>query len=205
MESPRMPLQEKAFTSEFALNDGLIHLNHAGVSPWPRRTAEAVKAFAEENVNCGSLQYDRWLRVEHELREQLRLLLNAPSAADIALVKNTSEALSFVAGGIDWHWGDNIVTTDEEFPSNRIVWEALADRGVELREAAVANLADPEASLFSRVDGRTRLIAVSSVQFGSGLRMDLKRLGDFCRDRMILFCVDAIQSIGAVRFDVQAI
>jgi selenocysteine lyase/cysteine desulfurase len=183
----------------------LTYLNHAGVSPWPRRTAEAVKAFAVENLTCGSLHYDRCLRVEHELREQLRLLQNAPSAADVALVKNTSEALSFVAGGLDWRHGDNIVTTDEEFPSNRIVWEALADRGVELREAAVGTTADPEDSLFSRVDRRTRLIAVSSVQFGTGLRMDLKRLGEFCRDRKILFCVDAIQSIGAVKFDVKDI
>jgi selenocysteine lyase/cysteine desulfurase len=198
-----MSLPENACEGEFALSDGLIHLNHAGVSPWPRRTAEAVKAFAEENVACGSLHYDRWLRVEHELREQLRVLLNAPSAGDIALVKNTSEALSFVAAGLEWRSGDNIVTADEEFPSNRIVWEALADRGVELREAAIGRSADPEAALFSGVDSRTRLIAVSSVQFGSGLRMDLRRIGEFCRDRGILFCVDAIQSIGAVRFDVQ--
>lgn len=190
---------------EFPLRSDIAYLNHAAVSPWPRRTADAVKAFAEENSLQGSLDYPRWLVTEHELRARLQQLLNAPSEDDIALVKNTSEALSFVAYGLPWRPGDNVVTSDQEFPSNRIVWESLADQGVELRQADLSQHDNPEDSIFALCDENTRLIAISSVQYGTGLRMDLEALGDFCRRRDILFCVDAIQSIGAIRTDVQSI
>ena len=189
---------------EFPFDDGFIHLNHAGVSPWPRRTAEAVSAFACENHLRGALDYERWLAVEAELRERARALLNAPAAEDIALLKSTSEGLSLVAYGVPWRRGDNIVTADQEFPSNRIVWESLAAEGVELRQAAIGTAPNPEDALLALVDHRTRLITVSSVQYASGLRMDLGAIGAFCRQRSILFCVDAIQSLGALRMDVQA-
>ena len=78
---------------EFPHADYLVYLNHAGVGVWPKRTAETVKAFAQENVAEGPIHYDRWIRKETELREQLRRLINAPSKDDIALLKNTSEAL----------------------------------------------------------------------------------------------------------------
>lgn len=189
---------------EFPLSDDLIYLNHAAVAPWPRRTAEAVSRFAEENCRRGAAEYPRWLAMERRLREQFRELLNAPSTDDIALVKNTSEAISMVAFGLDWRAGDNIVSTDEEFPSNRIPWQALQGRGVEFRPAPLRGSLPPEEALFARVDGRTRLMTVSSVQYASGLRLDLERIGAFCRERGILFAVDAIQSLGALRFDVQA-
>lgn len=195
----------RPFDSEFHLDDGFIHLNHAAVAPWPQRTVDAVTRFAQENLHQGSWDYPKWLQTESTLRTQLATLINAPSADDIALVKNTSEALSFVAAGVDWRHGDNIVTSDQEFPSNRIVWEALSDNGVELRQARLYDAESPEDALFQQVDNHTRLIAISSVQYASGLRMDLERIGQFCRDRNILFCVDAIQSIGAVDFDAQTI
>ncbi len=189
---------------EFPLRDGLIYLNHAAVAPWPRRTVQAVTAFAEQNAVYGSQFYPQWLQKERELRQQLQQLLNAPSIDDIALAKNTSEALSFVAYGLPWQDGDNIVSTNEEFPSNRIPWQSLADRGVEFREADPYSADSPEQALFDLVDRNTRLITISSIQFASGLRMDLDRIGEFCRQRDILFCVDAIQSLGCVQFDVQS-
>lgn len=195
----------KHFDTEFPLDDDLIHLNHAAVAPWPRRTVEAISRFAHANLHRGSWDYPEWLRIETTLRQQLAQLINAPSTDDIALVKNTSEALSFVAAGIDWRHGDNIVTSDQEFPSNRIVWESLASNGVTLKQAALDGAVTPEDALFELVDERTRLIAISSVQYASGLRMDLARIGRYCHEHGILFCVDAIQSIGAVRFDAQAI
>lgn len=191
------------YSQEFQLKDDICYLNHAAVSPWPQRTVIAVQQFAAENGIQGSLSYPHWLETELHLREQLRQLLNAPSVDDIALVKNTSEALSFVAYGLKWNDGDNIVSSNQEFPSNRIVWESLAPQGVELRQANLDSGETPEDALFALVDDNTRVIAISSVQYASGLRMDLERVGRFCHEREILFCVDAIQSIGAVPFDVQ--
>jgi selenocysteine lyase/cysteine desulfurase len=193
---------------EFPLIDELIYLNHAAVGPWPKRTGAAVCKFAEQNTRYGSHFYPDWLNKEAELRTQLQTLLNAPFPDDIALVKNTSEALSFVAYGLPWQPGDNIVSSNEEFPSNRLPWQSLADQGVEFRQADLRCIDSgphtPEDALFALVDRNTRLLTISSIQFASGLRVDLERIGEFCKRRGILFCIDAIQSLGAVRFDVQA-
>ncbi len=198
-------MNEKFYQEEFKLSDDLYYMNHAGVSPWPVRTARAVKLFAQENLTQGSSLYPQWLDVEKNLRNQAKTFLNAESTDDIALLKNTSEALSVVAYGLEWKSGDNIVSSNQEFPSNRIVWESLSSKGVEFRQADLLTSSNPEEALFSITDNRTRLITISSVQFSTGLRMDLERIGEFCKKRDILFCVDAIQSLGAVRFDVKEI
>jgi len=191
--------------SEFHISPDIHYLNHAAVSPWPVRTANAVKLFADENVSKGATNYLDWLDVESKLRNQIKELLNAPSVDDISLLKNTSEALSVVACGIDWHDGDNVVITDQEFPSNRIVWEAQARHGVEIRKIDIMTDESPESCLINACDENTRIMSVSSVQYGTGLKHDLVKLGEFCRDNDIYFCVDAIQSIGAYEIDIQAI
>ncbi len=188
---------------EFPLSEQLIYLNHAAVAPWPKRTSNAVIDFANQNATYGTKFYLEWLQKEQQLRHQLQTLLNAPSVEDIALVKNTSEALSFVAYGLSWQDGDNIVSSQAEFPSNRIPWQSLINQGVEFREAYLSTSSTPEQALFDLVDRNTRLITISSVQFASGLRMDLRLIGEFCKKNNILFCIDAIQSIGAVEFDAQ--
>jgi selenocysteine lyase/cysteine desulfurase len=197
-------MNHELLKKEFPLEDDLIYLNHAAVAPWPARTREAVKHFADENARSGAYHYTRWLQKETELRKQIQLLLNAPSPDDIALLKNTSESLSIVAAGLDWRSGDNVVSTYEEFPSNRIPWQALAGRAVQLREVPI-NVDRPEQALIDACDRQTRLLTVSSVQYGSGTRLDLETLGRYCRRHDILFCVDAIQSLGAIAMDVQAI
>lgn len=191
--------------AEFPLDPELIYLNHAAVAPWPRRTSDAVAQFAQQNCVRGAADYPRWLDTEQQLREQLKALLNAPSTDDIALVKNTSEALSMVAGGLDWRFGDNVVSSNEEFPSNRIPWEAQKCHGVEYREVDLQASDDPEQALMNACDERTRVLTISSVQYGSGLKLRLERLGEYCRQKDILFCVDAIQSLGSQTVDVQAI
>jgi len=190
-------------TEQFPIDANILYLNHAAVGVWPRRTAEVVKAFADENMRQGATDYPQWMKVERELRGRLQNLLGAASVDDIALAKNTSEALSLIAYGLDWQAGDHIVSSDQEFPSNRMVWESLQSKGVELRLADVSGH-DPEAALLACCNDKTRLLTVSSVQYGTGLRMDLNRLGEYCHEHGILFCVDAIQSLGALCFDALA-
>lgn len=201
--SSHMP-NDNIIRNEFPQTEGLIYLNHAAVAPWPRRTRDAVAAFAEENVTYGASRYHLSSETEQRLREQLGRLINAPSTDDIALVKNTSEALSVVASGIRWRRGDNIVTSAEEFPSNRIPWDAQQRHGVSLKQVDIRQGA-PEQALMAACDSHTRVLTVSSVQFSSGIRLDLAPLGEFCKDNNILFCVDAIQSIGAHKLDAQGI
>lgn len=190
---------------EFSLDSDLIYLNHAAVAPWPRRTAAAVAAFAEEIRRRGAQQYPAWLAVEQELRERLQRLIGARSPDEIALLKNTSEGLSVIAHGLDWCAGDNVVIPAGEFPSNRIVWESLSRYGVQLRAVDLYAVDDPEAALLAAVDRHTRLLSVSSVQFDTGLRLDLVRLGRACESAEVLFCVDAIQSLGALPLNVREI
>ena len=168
---------------QFPQADDLLYLNHAAVAP------------------C---HYPQWLRKEAELREQLRALIGAPSADDIALLKNTSEGLSVIASGLPWQRGDQIIISNQEFPSNRIPWQALARHGVEVIEVNIA-VDDPEQAIIDAFSPHTRLLAISSVQYGTGLRMDLGRLGLACHDHNVLFCVDAIQSLGALPMDVTSI
>lgn len=189
---------------EFPLDPDLSYLNHAAIGVWPRRTASAVKDFADENARQGAANWLNWYELEQRIRQRYAKLLNAPSADDIALLKNTSEALSVVARGLPWEPGDNVVFAAQEFPSNRMPWQSLESFGVEARSVDVAGAEDPEAALIDATDRRTRVLTTSSVQYGDGLRMDLERLGDHCRSNGIRFCVDAIQSLGALPFDVHA-
>ncbi|MFV2058562.1 MAG: aminotransferase class V-fold PLP-dependent enzyme, partial [Thiohalomonadales bacterium] len=171
----------RSLTDLFPQDRDLIYLNHAAVSPWPETARIAVLNFAAENVCKGSLQYPDWLNKEQSLKEQIAKLINAAHWQDIALQKNTSEALSVVAYGLSWNPGDNIVSIRQEFPSNRIVWQSLINtKGVECRLVDIH--ADPdttEEQLMSACDEQTRVMSISAVQFASGLRHDLKKLGLF--------------------------
>jgi cysteine desulfurase/selenocysteine lyase len=202
--SPDVTDLETLLQAEFPVANSCIYLNHAAVAPWPRRTEVAVTRFAAENVLEGARHYARWTETERLVRQQLVRLINAPSPDDIALLKNTSEALSFVAHGFPWRAGDNVIISDEEFPSNRIVWESLRDLGVTVRRITLRDQTDPETALLAAADRQTRLLSISSVQYASGLRLDLAHLGEGCRARGIAFCVDAIQGLGATLHDVQA-
>jgi len=197
-------MDEQELDEEWILRENFIHLNHAAVGPWPKRTQLAIQNFALDNATQGSWNYLHWLEIDNKLRKQIQCLINAPSWEDIALLKNTSEALSVIAYGLNWHKGDNIVISNEEFPSNHIVWESLKNKGVEIRYANLSLSESPEQALCEQCDKNTRLLSISSVQYASGIRVDLDHLGSHCRRNNILFCIDAIQNIGAEVFDVQA-
>jgi selenocysteine lyase/cysteine desulfurase len=189
-----------SFDQYFLLDPNISYLNHAAVSPWPRVAAEALKRFAGENASSGAEHYPHWLDTEQQLRQRLACLISVDGTREIALTKNTSEALSIIAYGLHWQTGDRVVISKEEFPSNRIIWESLSRFGVETVQVDISGT-DPIASLCAACTGRTRLLSVSSVQYATGRRLDLVPLGRHCRSNGILFCVDAIQSLGALPFD----
>lgn len=190
--------------SEFPILQQGIYANHAAISPWPRSAADAVAAFAAENAQDGPERYREWIALERELRERFATLLGAGSARDIALLKNTTGGICAVAYGFRWQPGDNVVLPAGEFPSNRLPWLAQKTRGVETREIETLGVEDPEDALIEAMDERTRVLAVSSVQFSRGLRLDIDRLGAACDSNGVLFFVDAIQHLGALPFDVES-
>jgi selenocysteine lyase/cysteine desulfurase len=94
----------------------------------------------------------------------------------MGLIHNTSVGISFVAEGIDWQAGDNVVTIKQEFPSNRYPWLAQQYRGVTVKDLDLSTCGeDVEGELITLCDQSTRVVAISAVQFGTGLRLDLKR------------------------------
>ena len=195
---------QKNFSQEFPRYNDLIHLNHAGVGPWPKRTTDAVTKFAQENYLNSTKNISDWYKTEAELRKQCQHLINADAPDDIALIKNTSEGLSIVAYGLTWKENDNIVFAKQEFPSNRIIWQSLESRfGVQARAVDLYSVSSPEDALFKQVDSNTRLISVSAVQFTDGLRMDLEKISSFSLEHGILLCIDAIQLLGAIPFDLK--
>jgi len=196
----------QSFNEHFPLDPSICYLNHAAVSPWPLCTTNALADFAKENSTFGATNYLKWLETEQQLRARLAKLINTHDTDEITLAKSTSEALSMIAYGIDWQAGDEVIISSHEFPSNRIVWESLAQFGVktviaDFPTSSASTIADPINSIQSCITKNTRLVSISSVQYASGLRINLDALSLLCQKHQILLCVDAIQSLGAIPFD----
>ncbi len=191
--------------SFFPVTQTLAYLNHAGVAPISTRVAEALARYATQATHAGAFDYTRAYDAEIErVRGRAAQLIGA-SRDEIAFVKNTSEGLGLVAAGLDWQRGDRVVVCDLEYPSNVYAWWSLRSRGIETVMLRGRDGALPIESVEEALrHPRTRLLALSSVEFGSGARNDLPALGRLCRERGVLFCVDAIQSLGCLPLDVEA-
>ncbi|MBF0347943.1 MAG: aminotransferase class V-fold PLP-dependent enzyme [Magnetococcales bacterium] len=198
-----MEPQPSIFRKEFTRSDAAICLNHAGISPIPQRTARVITDLAHFMTRQQPFRYSHLEETLHQARASCAHLLGCRSD-EIAFTRNTSEALSLVALGLDWRPGDEIVTTDQEFPSNLVVWLDIARRkGIKVHQ--VASQPDrrvSEEALLERVNARTRLLTISSVQYGSGAAVDLHRIGTALKQTDTLFVVDAVQSLGAMPLDV---
>jgi selenocysteine lyase/cysteine desulfurase len=151
----------------------------------------------------GALRPRLWQEVGDEARGRFARMIGA-SPDEVAFIKNTSEGLSFVAAGFPWREGDNLVTANVEFPSNVYPWMRLASRNVEVRMVPAREGRVRKDDVFAACDGKTRLVALSSVEFANGHRNDLPGIGEFCQKKGIFFCVDAIQSLGVLPIDVRS-
>jgi len=185
------PLWER-YRDEFPVCERLTYLNHAAVSPLPRRVAEAMKRFADDACEYGSIHYEEWLQAYEDIRLAAARLVGA-HRDEIALVKNTSEGICTVAGGLHWQAGDKVVAFREEFPANYFPWKRLEAKGVVIEWLSVN---DP-LECVREACRRARLLSISFIQYLSGLRANLKAIGDICRESGCFFFVDAIQGLGA--------
>lgn len=180
---------------EFPVAREKIFLAHAGVCPLPQRVADAIAGCAAQ-ATLG----DQEAFMLHRLQDARKLgaqLLNA-QPEEIALVGPTSLALSFVAAGLRFRRGDNIVIYHDDYPSNVYPWMAMAQWGIEVRLLNTRGLGviRPR-DVIGQVDENTRLVALASCHFISGFRLEHAEIGKHLRQRGILFCLDAIQTVGA--------
>jgi cysteine desulfurase/selenocysteine lyase len=190
------PLWER-YRPEFPVTERLIYLNHAAVSPLPRRVAKAMKDFADDACDFGSMHYDTWLAACEGVRVLGARLIGA-HRDEIALVKNTSEGICAIAGGLEWKPGDRVVAFREEFPANYYPWKRLESRRVQVEWLSAT---DPLDRIEEACRG-AKLLAISFVQYLSGLRANVKAIGEICRDAGCFFFVDAIQGLGAFPLNV---
>jgi len=187
---------------EFPITERLVHLNHAGVAPASRRVVTAVTSFITEATTVDAPTQQRWSARCEQVRAGFARLVGA-QADEIAFVKNTSEGLSLVAAGLEWRAGDNVIAVDGEYPSNVYPWFGLRRWGVETRLVRPVRGRVHVDDVRNLADAHTRLVSVSFVDWNSGARTDLAPVGEFCHSRGIIFCVDGIQGVGAVRLDVE--
>jgi selenocysteine lyase/cysteine desulfurase len=181
---------------EFPVTRDKIFLAHAGDAPLPRRVAEAVANYARE-ATTGDQEKFVYPGILDKGRKLGAQLLNCQSN-EVAFVGPTSLALSFIASGLKLRRGDNILVYFEDYPSNVYPWMALADQGVEVRMMNTRGLGliRPK-DVVGQVDENTRLVALASCHFISGYRLDFQAIGKHLHSRNILFCLDAIQTVGA--------
>ncbi len=195
-----MTLEE--LRAQFPITRRYNFQDHAAIAPLSGPAAAALRTYADEVAEAAYLRGDYFRVIDH-VRQAVARLINA-DPEEVTFVKNTCEGLNYVANGIPWVTGDNVVSNTMEFPANVYPWMALEQRGIELRRVAEEDGRVPFDRLAAAIDRRTRLVTVSAVQWGNGFRIDLTRLGELCQMKGVLLCVDAIQALGALPVDVRA-
>jgi cysteine desulfurase/selenocysteine lyase len=182
------------------------YLAHASISPVSARIRAAVEALLDDYERGGALAYARWAAQRRRLREQLAELVGARSE-DIALVSSTTRGISDIALCIPWSPGDRVLLFCGEFPANVTPWQRAAELYSLKRRFLDARdyLEDPAGAL-SALEAElalgARLVAVSAVEFQTGLRMPLARMAEICHAHGAELAVDAVQACGAVPVDV---
>ena len=192
----------KRYRSEFPITESYTFMNHAAVSPTSNRVVKTVESIFHEFSHCAIECYPSWVKRIAEVRHLSAELIHS-DASEIAFIGNTSEGLSAIAAGLEWKKGDRVLIPSPEFPANIYAWMNLERQGVRVdffqKKEGRCDIKDIEEAL----SPGTRLISISSVDFVTGFRCDLEALGDLCKKKGLLFCVDAIQGLGVIPMDVR--
>jgi cysteine desulfurase/selenocysteine lyase len=187
--------------SHFPITRHFNFLNHAAIAPLSRPAAEALAGYATEMSESAYLA-GTYYRSAEKVRQAAARLINA-DPLEVTFVKNTSEGINYVANGVQWATGDSVVLNALEFPANVYPWLNLEQRGVAVRFVADEDGRIPFDRLAAAIDRRTRIVAISAVQWANGFRVDLTRLGELCQEKGVLLVVDAIQALGVHPIDVR--
>ncbi len=178
----------------------MVYLDHAAVSPMNNRVKANLEAYIKQAQGEKIENWFDTMDMAEAARDKFGKLINAPKER-IAAVRNTTDGMIMLARGLKWEKGDRIILHKMEFPSNVYPWWDLQPFGVELDFLTTElGVVTPEA-LEEVVTDRTRLVAVSWVQYFSGYKNDIVALAEWCHARDILLAVDVMQGLGALQFD----
>ncbi len=183
------------------------YFDHAAVAPLSLPASRALADWADEMAVNGEANWSELRRRVGQVRESAATLLNCESD-EIAFVPNTTSGVSIIAESFPWQAGDNVVVPANEFPSNALPWRNLMARGIEVRAVPCDTcsrdaIGCDESRLINATDSRTRIVAVSWVDFATGWKQDLDHLAEQCHQRGILLCVDGIQGAGVIPLDLR--
>jgi cysteine desulfurase/selenocysteine lyase len=204
--SPEVALGSLALYPHLNAKAYLAYAATAPVSTWVKAAINRVlDAYAER----GNSAFFDFLEQREQLRHKLGALVGAP-AGDIALISGTTRGISDLSLCFPWQAGDRVVLFEGEFPANVGPWLRAAELfglRVELvpLARAVEDMDEVLASLSRILERGARLVAVSAVQFQTGLRMPLARIAELCARHGAELCVDAIQACGVMPIDVEAL
>ena len=188
----------------FPATEKYVYLNSAAVSPMPKPTVEAIISQLRDVSENGTVNFAEWINTKQRCRELVAKMLKV-RAEQIAFVRNTSDGFSTIANGLQWATSDNIVTFAHEFPANFYPWRRIRDAfGVEIRHCPERDGRIDVDEFISLIDANTKLVSISAVQFASGFRADLEKIGRAARAVDALFTVDIIQAFGVIPFDLEA-
>jgi cysteine desulfurase/selenocysteine lyase len=184
---------------------GFVHLNHAGVSPVSTRVVDTIGRFLDQQSRDPSGTITKAWADAGITRSRLAALMGV-DPLNLALTKNTAHGVSIIADGYKWQPGDEIVFADCEYPANSYPWLAQRDRGVVCKIVKTAVDGTVPIDLYrDAMTDRTRLVAVSWVQFSTGYRNDIKALTDLAHEFGARILVDVIQGLGALPIDLQSL
>ena len=196
-------LDREQIDYEFCAIKDVIYLDTSMAAVPPKCVQDAYLGFFKESINTynESILGKAWYIAE-ETRNELARLVGA-QAEEIAFVKNTAEGIGILASGYPLHAGENVIVSEIEHASNLYAWINLQKKGIKLYVLPGYVGKCSAEDFMEAADERTKIIAVSAVQFTSGYYIDLLKLGDFCRQRGIILAVDGIQAIGRLNMDVK--
>ena len=197
-------LNKELIEKEYGFLGDVVFLNVSSVVMPPKRVQDAYRRFMDDYVaNFGMDIVSRAWEIVNNARPKLQKLIGARDAHEIAFVKNTAEGISILANGLTYAPGDNIVIADQEHQSVLFPWIGVHERyGVELKVVKSVDREIPTEDMIAAIDEHTRVLIVSAVQFSTGYAADLKRLGEACCEKGVIFAVDAIQALGRLKLDV---
>jgi cysteine desulfurase/selenocysteine lyase len=198
-----MPSVWEQFRQKMPICENYVYLDHAAISPLPAPVTEAIQQWLVEAGERAGTIWGQWVRRVEKTRNLLAQLIGA-SAAEIALLPNTSVGIGMIAEGLPWKTGDSVVLLSNEFPSNQYPWWNLQSRGVEIRSVPTDFAVDLDA-VFSACDETTRVISLSWVGYASGWRVDIEQLVRRAHDSGIAVVLDAIQGLGVIPIDVNKV
>lgn len=185
-----------ALREQFPVTAEYAYFNHAAIAPLPRCGVEAMRSQLVDTMRLGVHGYSRAVEEHEGLRRATAAMLRC-DASEVAITKNTSEGLCFIANGLDWRPGDVVVGLDSDFPANYVPWRELRSRhGVRFRSLRLRN-GVLELEDLDRACKGARVAALSFVHFLTGFRWDLEAVGEICRRRDCALVLDAVQGMGA--------